>query len=54
MIVEFEVSRPFQAKPGKYRSTRMRRWWWLWFAVAITKGDAYDRTMGAWEDRTRR
>lgn len=43
MIVEFEVSRPFQKKPGRYRSNVQRRYWWMWFAVAYTKGDFHTR-----------
>ncbi len=52
MIVEFEVSKPLQKRPGRYRSRMQRRWWWLYFAVAVTKGDARSRARnGFWEDK---
>lgn len=50
MIVELEISKPFQPKPGSYRSNVQRRAWWLWFAVALTKGTAYERRRYVWED----
>lgn len=50
MIVEVEVSKPFQRRPGYYRSNVQRRWWWLWFAFAITKGDSMTRGRYTWEN----
>jgi hypothetical protein len=35
MTVIFEVSRPYVAKPGHFRSRVVDRWWWLWFAVTV-------------------
>jgi hypothetical protein len=51
VIVEFEVSKPLQKRPGRYRSSVQRRWWWLYFAVAVTKGDSVTRRRYSWEDR---
>lgn len=51
MIVEFEVSRPLQKRPGRYRSNVQRRWWWLYFAIAITKGDFHTRKRYTIEDK---
>jgi hypothetical protein len=52
VIVEFEVSRPFQKRPGRYRSRRTPiRVWWAWFAVAVYRGDAKARSQAVWEDR---
>lgn len=50
MIIELEVSHPFQARPGCYHSNVQRRAWWLWFAVALTKGDARARKQYTWND----
>ncbi|HEY6019785.1 MAG TPA: hypothetical protein VIY48_07740 [Candidatus Paceibacterota bacterium] len=35
MYFVFEISRPFQIKPGFYRSPITIRVYWLWFAVAF-------------------
>jgi len=34
MILIFEISNPFQLKPGWFKSDIMFRVWWLWFAIA--------------------
>jgi hypothetical protein len=39
MTFFFEISKPFQRRPGYFRSPIMRRAWWLWFAVAWTPLD---------------
>lgn len=47
MILELEVSNPFQRKPGFYRSNvTIIRVWWLWFAVALLR-----RRGNTWEDK---
>lgn len=51
MIVEFEVSKPLQKRPGRHTSNVQRRWWWLWFAIAVTKGNAATRNRYTWEDQ---
>lgn len=43
MIIEFEVSPPFQRKPDWFHSRIQRRFTWGWFAVALTKGSAEER-----------
>lgn len=50
MIIELEISRPFQSRPGRYRSNVQRRVWWGWFAVALTRGSAEDRKRYTWEE----
>lgn len=58
MLVMFEISRPFQLRPGRRRSTlgnrTFRRWWWLWFAVTIypARLDEYGEAVrgGEWVD----
>lgn len=35
MLILFEISNPFQRKPGKFKSSFGWRFWWLWFAIAI-------------------
>lgn len=51
MIVEVEVSGPFQKRPGWYRSNvTVIRIWWGWFAVALIKGDSAARQRYTWED----
>ena len=37
MTIIFEVSNPFQKRPGKFKSRLMYRYWWLWFAVAFLR-----------------
>jgi hypothetical protein len=37
VVIVFEVSGPFQAKPGYHESRLSRRWWWLWFAFSVLK-----------------
>jgi hypothetical protein len=37
MTVFIEVSQPFLAKPGRYTSRIMYRFWWGWFAVGILR-----------------
>lgn len=44
MIIEFEVSPPFQRKPDWFHSRIQRRFTWGWFAVALTKGSAEERS----------
>lgn len=36
MTLIFEMSKPFQLKPGFFKSRAMVRCWWLWFAVAYS------------------
>jgi hypothetical protein len=51
VIVEFEVSRPFQARPGFYRSKVTRfRVWWGWFAFAVLRGDGSTHYRYVWGD----
>jgi len=52
VIIELEASRPCQVRPGLYRSrVTVFRVWWLWFAVAVIRGDARERTRYVWEDQ---
>jgi hypothetical protein len=52
VIVEFEVSKPFQVRPGLYRSNVTRfRVWWGWFAFAVLRGDGITRHRYVWEDQ---
>lgn len=52
MIVEFEVSGPFQKCPGLFRSNVTRfRIVWGWFAIALIKGDAATRRHYTWENQ---
>jgi len=37
MTLVFEISRPFQLTPGKFKSRLMYRYWWLWFAVGFLR-----------------
>ena len=37
MIIILEIDDLFNAKPGKYESNIMKRYWWLWFAITILK-----------------
>ena len=37
MTIFLEVSRPFQARPGRYTSRVMYRFWWGWFAIGILR-----------------
>jgi hypothetical protein len=34
MCIVFEISKPFQIKPGFYRSSITIRFYWLWFAIS--------------------
>jgi fructoselysine-6-P-deglycase FrlB-like protein len=52
VIVEFEVSGPFQKRPGWYRSNvTILRAWWGWFAVALIRGNTADRRRYTWEQQ---
>jgi hypothetical protein len=36
MFIVFEISRPFQLRPGFYSSSlTWFRIWWLWFAISL-------------------
>lgn len=35
MTIVFEISKPFQLWPGRYKSNICTRYWFLWFAVAV-------------------
>jgi len=37
MTIIFEISRPFQPRPGLFKSRHMYRAWWLWFAVGLLR-----------------
>ena len=38
MTIVLEINRPFQIRPGVYRSSvTVIRVWWLWFAVTVYK-----------------
>lgn len=43
MMIELEVANPPLWRPGYYKSNAQRRVWWGFFAVALTKGNAYER-----------
>jgi hypothetical protein len=45
MFFVFEISKPFQIKPGFYRSEiTIFRVWWLWFALSLHPG-RYDEML---------
>ena len=45
MFFVFEISKPFQFKPGFYRSEiTIFRVWWLWFALELHAG-RYDEML---------
>lgn len=45
MFFVFEISKPFQIKPGFYRSEiTLFRVWWLWFALSLHPG-RYDEML---------
>jgi len=51
MTIIIEISRPFLRKPGYFKSRLMKRIWWGWFAIAITKRGLHelgDRTKTEW------
>lgn len=51
MIIEVEISKPLQKKLGFYRSNATKfRVWWLWFAIAVYRENARERSMRTWED----
>lgn len=37
MTIIFEVSKPFQPKPGYFESRLIYRVWWLWFAIGVLR-----------------
>lgn len=37
MTIVFEISKPFQLRPGRINTDLMVRYWWLYFAVAFLK-----------------
>jgi hypothetical protein len=51
VTIIIEVSRPFQARPGRYTSRVMYRFWWLWFAVGVLRVPLkeYSETAYAWQ-----
>ena len=61
MFIVFEISKPFQIKPGFYRSEiTVFRVWWLWFALNLHPG-RYDEMLDlsasgvvVWDRRTPR
>ena len=48
MLITIEISRPFQAMPGRFRAVFNnkinRRVWWLWFAVSWIDMDLKEYT----------
>jgi hypothetical protein len=61
LLLFFEISGPFQIKPGyfkvQFKDGWKRRVWWLWFAIGWVRMDLHDHNRyiasGAteWRDR---
>jgi hypothetical protein len=53
MIIIIEVDPLLQIKPGKFKSSLMTRYWWLWFAIAFVHCKSlkeYGEVVGKWQD----
>jgi hypothetical protein len=52
MYVALVIERPVQWRPGRYRSSIVSRWWWLWFAIKVVHVDelTYTTTAYDWRD----
>jgi hypothetical protein len=49
MVLILECSRPFQWRPGWFRSRLMTRVWWGWFAVGILHIPLHEFAQSEWD-----